>query len=255
MPKRYFPIAVLTGILAAVALFGYMTPTPSEAIPVRVLMDNAGGKVVLNHVAHNRDYGVACETCHHEAAPGDLEPLSCGRCHGVDVTDIWVEEHAATFTKDLQCVTCHHVEFAKNYDWGHEMHKDLASCTDCHHEDTSIEPEPTNCADCHQSEADGAMPALRDAVHAKCQTCHQDLFDKELAGCADCHGEVDQKQQLAAGTLDKQFTRCTSCHSDKSVNEVIPSRMTALHASCMGCHEELGAGPYQKTECSQCHFQ
>lgn len=255
MSKRYFPIAVLTGILAAVALFGYMTPTQSEATPVRILLDNAGGKVVFNHAVHTKDYGAACETCHHETAAGDQEPLSCGQCHGANVTDAWVKEHKTTFTKDLQCVTCHHVEFDKNHDWGHKSHEDIASCTDCHHADTSIEPEPANCADCHQAEADGKMPALRDAVHAKCQSCHADMFEAQLKGCASCHGAVDQKEQLKSGTLKKEFTKCTSCHSDKGVNEIIPSRMTSLHASCMGCHEKQDAGPYKKGDCNQCHFR
>jgi len=255
LSKRYFPIAVLTGILAAVALFGYMTPTQSEAVPTRILLDNAGGKVVFNHVVHARDYDIACETCHHETVAGDTEPLSCGQCHGAEVTAAWVKEHEASFPKDLQCVTCHHVEFAKDHDWGHEMHKEIASCTDCHHEDTSIEPEPMNCADCHSSEASGALLSLRDAVHVKCQACHQDMFDEQLKGCGNCHGEQNQKDALSAGTLDKKFTKCTYCHSDKALEEVIPNRMTALHDSCMGCHEEKAVGPYKKDECNQCHFR
>lgn len=256
MPKRYFPIAVLTGVLAAVALLSYLAPSTTEAVPTRILFENAGGKVIFNHVVHTRDYGVACEDCHHEAEAGDENPLDCGTCHGVDFSEQWVAEHTTSFDKELQCVTCHHVEFEKDYDWGHDMHIDseLAECRDCHH-DEDIEPEPTNCADCHESEGDEDMPAFRDAVHIKCQSCHEDMFEEQYAGCGNCHGAVDQKEALKSGTLDTSFTKCSSCHTDKTVPELIPGRMGAFHGSCIGCHEEQDAGPYTEDQCAQCHFQ
>ena len=43
MQKRYIPIALLTAVLAAVAVVGYVLPEPHEAVPQRVLLDNAGG--------------------------------------------------------------------------------------------------------------------------------------------------------------------------------------------------------------------
>ena len=52
MQKRYIPIALLTAVLAAVAVVGYVLPEPHEAVPERVLLDNAGGPVVFQHADH-----------------------------------------------------------------------------------------------------------------------------------------------------------------------------------------------------------
>lgn len=257
MPKRYFPIAVLTAILAAVAIFGYLTPPESEAeIPKRILLDNSGGKVVFNHVAHARDYKVDCKECHHEVQDDPSQSLPCGDCHGVDVVDTWVEEHITAFTQDHQCATCHHVEFERNTDWGHDMHveNDLAACTDCHH-DESTEPEPTDCGECHDMEGSEDMPGLRDAAHERCKTCHEDLFEEGLAGCESCHVSINQMDALKAGALQEDFSTCTSCHQEKSTNELLMNRMNAFHAQCMGCHQKEGKGPFEKDQCNQCHYQ
>ena len=45
MQKRYLPVAIMTGVLSAVALVGYILPVSGEDIPKRMLLPNAGGAV------------------------------------------------------------------------------------------------------------------------------------------------------------------------------------------------------------------
>lgn len=49
---------------------------------------------------------------------------------------------------------------------------------------------------------------------------------------------------------------CVECHNAEAAEEQgIPNRMEAFHMNCMGCHEEMGAGPYEKDQCNQCHLK
>lgn len=51
------------------------------------------------------------------------------------------------------------------------------------------------------------------------------------------------------------YTPCSDCHTAASPEEGVPGLMEAYHQSCMGCHEETGAGPYGKDQCNQCHLK
>lgn len=257
MQKRYIPVAVSTVLLAVVAAVGYLFPSASEGMPQRILFDNAGGKVVFDHKVHADRYDVACVTCHHEAADPQKQVTPCGVCHGATFDAAFRKNHVTAISEPSACVTCHHMEF-KRAPWGHEAHtKEYGvDCRDCHHADKAIEPEPQNCADCHQPQGDAAMPALKEAVHTKCAACHAEKFAQGLKGCADCHTEVKTRQQLAAtGKADvtPAWADCATCHTGTAPAALIPGRMEAFHGQCMGCHEKLGKGPFGKTQCNRCH--
>ena len=95
---------------------------------------------------------------------------------------------------------------------------------------------------------------LADAVHARCVTCHQDLFGK-ARDCASCHALKPTRKDAAAvkGKVSSLYADCTVCHTKKTPDKLIPGRMDAFHGQCMGCHEKLGKGPFGKDKCAQCH--
>lgn len=253
MQKRYVPTMVVLGILVLIAVIGYAYPQERPAEPTRILFDNAGGKVIFDHKQHAEAYGIECKTCHHESV-ASTDPMECGACHGVAITDTYRASHK-TQGSDESCITCHHVEFVKK-DWGHEEHKDYADdCTACHHT-PDIEDEPQACSNCHMDESDESMPSFREAAHIRCMNCHEDtFFADQLKGCQNCHTLVPQRQELENGTLNKEsFSKCSSCHYMND-GELIFNRMGAFHTQCMGCHELEKKGPYTKEQCNQCHYR
>lgn len=226
-------------------------------MPTRILLDNAGGKVVFDHQVHAAQYKIECQKCHHENTSARENVQSCGTCHGVTFDAQFKTTHAQRINDLPSCVTCHHMEF-KASKWGHAEHsKDYGvDCRSCHHTDTAIEPEPQNCANCHETKGDKDMPSLRKAVHSKCQSCHQDMFDKKVQGCASCHTKVPMRavlQETGKAPVSPLYANCQSCHLGQKAEELIPSRMDAFHASCIKCHEKAGKGPYKKDQCNQCH--
>ncbi len=253
MSKEYVFTILTIGILLAIAIFGYALPDKTRAEPVRILFDNAGGKVIFDHKAHVEDYFIDCQSCHHESlASNPSPPMACGDCHGVAITDAFREDHTAEYT-DEACVTCHHVEFTKVV-WDHEAHTGYADCTTCHH-DPEISPEPVACSSCHDSAGDEKKPSLRDASHLRCQSCHVEMLEEKMTGCASCHESDDQRAALKNGVSNAQFSNCSSCHYEEKVTELILDRMSAFHKRCMGCHEEVQSGPFAKDQCNQCHFR
>ena len=54
---------------------------------------------------------------------------------------------------------------------------------------------------------------------------------------------------------DAEPVPCSDCHSKVSDDPDVPGLMDAYHQSCMGCHEEIDAGPYTQDQCNQCHFK
>lgn len=257
MQKRYIPIAVFMGCMALVALVGYAIPTPTAAVPTRILLDNTGGKVIFDHKVHADSYNIECQKCHHENTTERQNVQSCGTCHGIVFDAAFKQNHAKKINDLPSCVTCHHLEF-KPAPWGHDAHaKDYGlDCRQCHHENKDIEPEPQNCASCHQKTGDEAMPSLRKAVHSKCASCHQDMFDKKVQGCASCHTKVEMRTVLAntgKAPISPEYAQCQSCHVGQKTADLIPNRMSAFHTSCMRCHKKEGKGPYKKDQCNQCH--
>ena len=70
---------------------------------------------------------------------------------------------------------------------------------------------------------------------------HSEHIDGYGLYCIDCHHNID---------YDEVYD-CSECHYETG-DEYQPSRADALHESCIGCHEDYGAGP---GECSSCHVQ
>jgi hypothetical protein len=241
-------VIIAAVLLLLVAVVGYAIPKDAPGTPVRILLENNGGKILFTHSTHIDYTSDSCSGCHHEHGrePGLAmdTAMPCGSCHPGAFDAEYVAQHQALITDEAACVRCHHLENGESR-FDHAEHEDYADCTDCHH-DTDIEPEPQNCADCHDKEGGGGMPGLRDAAHERCESCHTDMFEAGLDGCASCHdfAPADPAHAPAA---------CASCH-DAPVEELVPTRMEAFHGQCMGCHEQIGAGPFGEGACNQCHI-
>ncbi|UCF91326.1 MAG: cytochrome c3 family protein [Desulfobacterales bacterium] len=77
------------------------------------------------------------------------------------------------------------------------------------------------------------------------------LFDHQTHGsaagygitCRDWHHTLEEEE-----TTDVES--CSECHAPGEGDEDVPKRADALHAQCIGCHQEFEAGP---AECSACH--
>ena len=163
-----------------------------------------------------------------------------------------VFDHGAHMREyQLRCEACHHATGEK--DWGHETHiQDYGlDCQSCHH-GPDIEPEPGACSMCHEKTGDEAVPSLRDAVHARCMSCHEEAFAEKDAGCAMCHSFEVTKEAFLKKTMPEKAAECSACHN-AALAEANGGAMDAFHASCMGCHVRLEKGPYGEERCSQCH--
>lgn len=246
MHRRYFPIAILTGILLIAALAGYLIPARSEGPPVRILLENKGGKVIFGHKTHIAIQNKECASCHHTSV-NDETPPSCSSCHVKKFDDAFIASHQNSIDPEY-CVSCHHQQ-ASIDKFSHDIHaQDYAAddCQACHH-DESIEPEPQACSNCHESRAKEDIPSLKDANHAKCADCHDDFYAQGSQGCKNCHTREPAKE-----TPDPQA--CSDCHSEPA-DQLIPTTTKAFHGQCMSCHEQQGAGPYGDDSCYRCHMK
>lgn len=247
MQKRFIPITMLTGILFIAALVGYLIPETSDEPPVRVLLENKGGKVIFTHRAHADLQDGECAACHHTS--GDSQsPPKCSTCHVAKFDDAFAQAHQDSFD-ETQCSACHHPE-AGIGNFSHENHMDdyvADDCTACHH-DESIESEPQACANCHERDGDGDMPGLKDAAHKKCADCHEDMYDQGTKGCRNCHTRGTAPADPA------EYQSCASCHAEPA-DQLIPTTTNAFHGQCMGCHEKQDAGPFGDDSCSRCHMK
>lgn len=220
--NRYTALFIVLGLAAACVGIGIIATPPVPTQPVKLLMPNAGGRVIFNHRQHAEDYGAGCSTCHH------------------------TEIIATTWDPEM------HDLHAENL---------TESCQDCHH-DSSIEPEPMSCYSpgCHERlSASGkvntkakTIPA-RDAVHQRCYSCHahEDTFNEGLAGCASCH-------DLATPPDDREeYATCASCHTQPPLAALLPDRMETYHKLCGDCHSTM-SGPLVEqdaNQCYQCHIR
>ena len=248
MRKRFLPITVLTVVLAAVAVGGYLMPRPSQALPVRLLLANKGGNVIFTHQKHSENYQLNCEQCHHYSAPGKMDPPQCGSCHPTIFDKDYVAIHRDNFDNEAYCNACHHNSKAEHFD--HDAHQDYASedCQACHH-DSDIETEPSRCSNCHEHKSEVGMPNLREATHTRCMDCHEDMYEQGLNGCSQCHVRGDAP--LSPPEYEKP---CSDCH-ERPVNDLIPNRTYAFHGQCRGCHRTTGKGPHGDDLCYHCHIK
>ncbi|MDY0221190.1 MAG: cytochrome c3 family protein [Desulfobacterium sp.] len=102
--KRNLKIALLlAGILLITGIICYAAfPPPSPEEPVRLMFQNAAGKVLFTHEAHLADYGLDCLDCHHNIE--DDEIYNCGECHG-KTGDEYMPSRTDAFHS--QCIGCH----------------------------------------------------------------------------------------------------------------------------------------------------
>lgn len=102
---------------------------------------------------------------------------------------------------------------------------------------------------------EGTPPNLADAVHARCLTCHEEMFAAKGQGLRSMPQQKAVRDILPKEGLVKlnpMFTDCAVCHG-LPAEKLIPGRMDAYHTLCMGCHEQEKKGPYGKEQCAQCH--
>ena len=246
MQKRYLPIAIVTGILFLIALGGYLAPVGSEGPPVRVLLENKGGKVILNHAVHIQNLDRECAACHHTSGD-DPNQFACSSCHVAKFDEAFAADHQTTMDPK-QCAACHHAG-ATIAKFSHDAHTSdyvEGDCQACHHT-PDIEPEPQACSNCHTDGAN-SRPSLREAAHAKCADCHEDFYKEEPAGCDACHVRKNEPADQA------DYAACSGCHT-VATDQLVPTTMTAFHDQCQGCHEKNGSGPFGDDACAQCHMK
>ncbi|MBU1248323.1 MAG: cytochrome C, partial [Proteobacteria bacterium] len=236
MRRSYLSITIVTVLLLGVAATGYLLPEKGQKLPVRILFENNGGRVIFNHLVHHKDFQLACASCHHEGPEyqGEDEPLPCGSCHPKDFDEAFVTEHVNSFPDKTYCVNCHHAEFGE-LAFDHDAHIDYAAddCQACHH-DENIDPDTVGCGQCHGQVSEGNKPSVREAAHQRCSTCHEDMFEQGIKGCGPCHNSKDMSNYKGS------FTPCSQCHHSPEPNrELVLTRTNAFHDKCMNCHEEL----------------
>ncbi len=247
MSRRYLPVFLAAGILFVAAVVGYLIPASSDGPPPRILLENAGGKIILTHAAHIESQGGDCAKCHHTTGDNPAPP-KCTTCHVKKFDETFITDHKNTIDKAL-CVSCHHPtasidKFSHDDHAGDYTGKD---CQSCHH-GKGIEPEPTACSNCHESQDNGDKPNLKTANHTRCADCHDDFYKEGLKGCTHCH----TRKEAAPETTRQQA--CSNCHTHPA-EELVPTTTAAFHGKCMGCHEEQGAGPFGDGACYQCHMK
>ncbi|NDV20574.1 cytochrome C [Pseudodesulfovibrio sp. JC047] len=246
MQKRYLPITLVTGILVLIAMGGYLVPASSDGPPVRTVLRNKGGTVILNHAGHTAVLQEGCSTCHHTSSDMEKNPPPCDTCHAQKFDDNFATNHQKIIDKKL-CVTCHHPSATIEL-FSHDEHAETVTdgdCQSCHHE-ASIEPTPQSCRNCHM-DGSNSVPSLQTATHTRCADCHDDLYALGITGCSNCH---TRRAQHAGSTAPQP---CSRCH-DTPLNELTPTSMDAYHQQCMRCHENEGKGPFGDDTCSQCHM-
>ena len=59
--------------------------------------------------------------------------------------------------------------------------------------------------------------------------------------CEDCHHTFEE---------DGEAQACVECHEPDLADEDVPKQVDAFHLQCIGCHEQIDAGPIK---CESCH--
>ena len=240
---------VLSGVLLILAVGGYLLPEKSDPLPNKILMNSAAGRVVFNHEAHAAREDANCIVCHHDAQKADQAGQPCKTCDGLEFGASF-RGHSYTMAPTT-CASCHHTTMSTK-NWGHSLHSRQMNleCTSCHH-GPQIETTPQNCANCHDPKQDmGPILSLKNAVHPRCSSCHEEALGNDMSTCVLCHNLTPSRDQAKNGRLPADaLVACSSCH-DAEPSRLVPSSMSAYHGLCIGCHEKQG-GPVDN--CAQCH--
>lgn len=236
-------------MLLILAVGGYLLPEKSDPLPNKILMNSAAGRVVFNHETHAAREDANCIICHHDAQKADQAGQPCKTCHGLEF-DASFRGHSYTMDPST-CASCHHTTMSTK-NWGHSLHSRQMNleCTSCHH-GPQIETTPQNCANCHDPKQDmGPILSLKNAVHTRCSSCHEEALGNDMSTCVLCHNLTPSRDQAKNGRLPADaLVACSSCH-DAEPSRLVPSSMSAYHGLCIGCHEKQG-GPVDN--CAQCH--
>jgi len=132
--RRLVPVFLasltLAGVVASAAP-GAQTPKEPGAT---VLADSPLGAVTLNHKAHTKLYGAACDACHHasKAEKALATPhQKCGDCHTKSAVPPMTTKRQAAF---------------------HDVRGRKGTCIDCHQQalGKGKTNAPVKCADCHR---------------------------------------------------------------------------------------------------------
>ncbi len=143
------------------------------------------------HDEHYDEYGLECETCHHEA--GDQASCQkCSECHEPQALSAPSGTGHRSAIPPLKeavhavCIDCHDDFFADG----------AKACMKCHaaskpgaEDSDAADPDApltAPCSDCHSQKISQLIPDAMNAFHAKCIGCHRDMAgptDK----CEQCH--------------------------------------------------------------------
>lgn len=157
MQRKYIPITIIVAVLAAAAVTGFLMPAPAPETPVRVIMDNTGGRVLFTHQAHADEYGFDCTDCHHDDTDEDTF-LACGTCHPRAFDETFRKEHQKAFESKDSCLRCHY---------------DIPEGQTLPEEDRPYTED---------------IPLRLDAFHGQCMTCHEEYGGPtEEDSCYECH--------------------------------------------------------------------
>lgn len=275
--KRSVPIFIVSCLLALAGVLGYLPPSPIEANPPKLLMENPGGRVVFSHQDHSRTGGpygaTTCAACHHElnlngpalpdvkggmstagvsavatavVAPASPVPLPkvapCKSCHGsVDAPD-YVSAHQKTYQAmggNASCVSCHHTRLTGLADnWKHQEHWEYAG----------------DCSTCHHAEYTTRSGSKRTVKPQSCANCHTakgnpltglSLRDAAHAKCQPCH----------ADPFDAKIKGCDTCHARTSpAKDLAAGAPLSPMTACSTCHAPM-PNPMDAyhAKCRTCH--
>ncbi len=94
---------ILTIVLLITGIVCYASfPPPASDEPVRLMFQNAAGKVLFTHSVHNADYDLSCLDCHHNIE--DDEIYTCSDCHEPTGDE---DMPSRTDAFHAQCQGCH----------------------------------------------------------------------------------------------------------------------------------------------------
>lgn len=132
-----YGMAIALLIVGVISYAAFSAKPPDT--PVRLLYQNAAGKVLFDHKTHTAEsgYGVACTDCHHH--PEDAETMrACRECH---IT----EEGQPT---PQVCMECHDPGDIEGYEIIVRKDAFHGQCAGCH-DQIGAGPKAQECGSCH----------------------------------------------------------------------------------------------------------
>ena len=108
----------LAGILLVVGVVCYAAfPQKRPEQPIRIMLENTAGNVLLDHKKHASEdgYGIECKSCHHDLEEEGAKAGPCGECHDAESevkrSDAFHKQckgcHEEDGTAPVKCEGCH----------------------------------------------------------------------------------------------------------------------------------------------------